>query len=41
MKEVKFLKQKKEVPVSEEMFKEINKIAEATRKTRIPEIIKI
>lgn len=41
MKDVKFLKQEKEVPISEEMFKEINEIAEATRKTRIPEIIKI
>jgi hypothetical protein len=41
MKGVEFSNKEKEVPVSEEMFKEINEIAEATRKTRIPEIMKI
>ncbi len=38
MKEVEFSKQEKEVPISEEMLKEINEIAEETRKTRIAEI---
>jgi KaiC/GvpD/RAD55 family RecA-like ATPase len=41
MKGVGFSKKEKEVPISGEMFKEINEIAEATRKTRIPEITKI
>ncbi|MBN2482149.1 MAG: hypothetical protein JXB19_10435 [Bacteroidales bacterium] len=41
MKEVKFSKKEKAVPISKEMLKEINKIAEETRKTRIPEIMKI
>ncbi|MBN1926336.1 MAG: hypothetical protein JW798_10925 [Prolixibacteraceae bacterium] len=41
MKNVKFLKKEKEVPISEVMLKEINEIAEETRKTRIPEIKKI
>lgn len=41
MKYVNYSKKEKEVPVSEEMLKEINEIAEATRKTRIPEIMKI
>ncbi|MBN1926609.1 MAG: hypothetical protein JW798_12315, partial [Prolixibacteraceae bacterium] len=41
MKNVEFLKKEKEVPISEEMLKEINEIAEETRKTRIPEIMKI
>jgi KaiC/GvpD/RAD55 family RecA-like ATPase len=41
MKEVGFQKKEKEVPISEEMFKEINEIAEATRMIRIPEIMKI
>jgi KaiC/GvpD/RAD55 family RecA-like ATPase len=41
MKNVGFSKKEKEVPISEEMLKEINGIAEITRKTRIPEIKKI
>jgi KaiC/GvpD/RAD55 family RecA-like ATPase len=41
MKGVEFSKKEKEVPISEEMLKEINEIAESTRKTRIPEIRKI
>jgi hypothetical protein len=41
MKEVGFQKKEKEVPISKEMFKAINEIAEATRKTRILEIMKI
>jgi hypothetical protein len=41
MKSVGFLKEEKEVPISAELLKEINEIAEATRKTRIPEIRKI
>jgi KaiC/GvpD/RAD55 family RecA-like ATPase len=41
MKGVEFSKKEKEVPISEEMLKEINKIAEETRKTRITEIMKI
>jgi KaiC/GvpD/RAD55 family RecA-like ATPase len=41
MKGVGFSKEEKEVPVSEKMLREINEIAEATRKTRIPEIRKI
>jgi len=38
MKRVEFSKKEKEVPIPEEMLEEINKIAEATRKTRITEI---
>jgi KaiC/GvpD/RAD55 family RecA-like ATPase len=38
MKEVRFSAQEKEVPIPQGMLDEINKIAEATRKTRIPEI---
>jgi len=38
MKGVEFLKKEMEVPIPEEMLEEINKIAEATRKTRIAEI---
>ncbi len=38
MKEVEFSKKEKKVPIPEEMLEEINKIAEATRKTRITEI---
>lgn len=41
MKDVEFLKNEKEVPISEEMLKEISEIAESTRKTRIPEIKRI
>ncbi len=41
MKGVEFSKEEKGVPISEEMLKEINEIAEVTRKTRIPEIRKI
>jgi KaiC/GvpD/RAD55 family RecA-like ATPase len=41
MKNVEFVKEEKEVPISEALLKEINEIAEATRKTRIPEIMKI
>jgi hypothetical protein len=41
MKNVEFIKEEKEVPISEALLKEINEIAEATRKTRIPEIMKI
>lgn len=41
MKGVEFLKEEKEVSISAELLKEINEIAEATRKTRIPEIMKI
>jgi KaiC/GvpD/RAD55 family RecA-like ATPase len=41
MKGVEFSKDEKEVPISAELLKEINEIAEATRKTRIPEIRKI
>jgi len=41
MKDVKFSKEEKEVPISGEMLQEINEIAEATRKMRIPEIRKI
>jgi KaiC/GvpD/RAD55 family RecA-like ATPase len=41
MKNVRFSKKEKEVPISEEMLKEINQIAETTRKTRIPEIMNI
>jgi KaiC/GvpD/RAD55 family RecA-like ATPase len=38
MKDVKFSGMETEVPISEVMLKEINEIAEATRKTRIKEI---
>lgn len=41
MKEVRFSEQEKEVPIPKGMLEEINAIAEATRKTRIPEIRKI
>jgi len=41
MKDVEFSKEEKEVPISAELLKEINEIAESTRKTRIPEIMKI
>jgi KaiC/GvpD/RAD55 family RecA-like ATPase len=41
MKGVGFSKEEKEVPISVELLKEINEIAEITRKTRIPEIMKI
>lgn len=41
MKEVSFSKDETEVPISAEMLKEINEIAETTRKLRIPEIKKI
>ncbi|SHJ86917.1 RecA-superfamily ATPase, KaiC/GvpD/RAD55 family [Tangfeifania diversioriginum] len=41
MKGVEFSNEEKEVPISAELLKEINEIAEATRKTRIPEIRKI
>jgi len=41
MKGVEFTKKEKEVPISEEMLKEINEIAKKTRKTRITEIMKI
>ncbi|MBN2612450.1 MAG: hypothetical protein JXB00_12905 [Bacteroidales bacterium] len=41
MKDVGFSKKETEVPISNEMLKEINEIAEATRKTRIPEIMKM
>ncbi|MBN2275875.1 MAG: hypothetical protein JXR41_02680 [Bacteroidales bacterium] len=41
MKEVAFSKKEIEVPISEELLKEINAIAEITRKTRIPEIMKL
>ncbi|MBN2738387.1 MAG: hypothetical protein JXR70_15500, partial [Spirochaetales bacterium] len=41
MKGVEFLREEKEVPISAKLLKEINEIAEATRKTRIPEIMKI
>jgi len=41
MKEVEFSEQEKEVPIPRGMLEEINQIAEATRKTRIPEIRKI
>jgi KaiC/GvpD/RAD55 family RecA-like ATPase len=41
MKGVSFSSKEKEVPISSEMFKEISEIAEMTRKTRIPEIMKI
>jgi archaellum biogenesis ATPase FlaH len=38
MKGVEFLNKETEVPISEKMLQEIYKIAESTRKTRIPEI---
>jgi len=41
MKGVEFSGEETEVPIPEETLKEINEIAEATRKTRIPEIQKI
>lgn len=41
MKGVGFSGKESQVPISEEMLKEINEIAEITRKTRIPEIKKI
>ena len=41
MKSVEFSTGEKEVPISAELLKEINEIAEATRMTRIPEIMKI
>jgi len=41
MKGVRFSRKEREVPISEEMLKEIKEIAEITRKTRIPEIKKI
>jgi len=41
IKGVRFSKEEKEVPISGEMLQEINEIAEATRKMRIPEIRKI
>lgn len=41
MKNVEFSKDEKEVPIATELLKEINEIADATRKTRIPEITKI
>lgn len=41
MKGNKFLKEETEVPISEEMLREIKAIAEITRKTRIPEIRRI
>jgi KaiC/GvpD/RAD55 family RecA-like ATPase len=41
MKGVRFLRTEREVPIPEEMFREISQIAEITRKTRIPEIRKI
>ena len=41
MKEVAFSAEEKEVPISVETLRELNEIAEITRKTRIPEIKKI
>lgn len=41
MKGVRFSGEEKEVPISEETLRELNEIAEITRKTRIPEIKKI
>ncbi|MBN2350645.1 MAG: hypothetical protein JXJ22_17545 [Bacteroidales bacterium] len=41
MKGVKFTSEEIEVPIPEVMLKEISKIAEITRKTRIPVIMKI
>lgn len=41
MKGVEFSNKEREVPIPEEMLKEINIIAEATRKTRISRIMKI
>lgn len=41
MKEVKFSKKESAVPISEEMLREINEIAEITRKRRISEIKEI
>lgn len=41
MKEVKFSSEEKEVPISEEMLREINKVAEETRKLTIADIRKI
>jgi len=38
MKEVRFSGEEREVPISEEMLREIKEIAEITRKTRIPEL---
>ncbi|MBN1415643.1 MAG: hypothetical protein JW973_11120 [Bacteroidales bacterium] len=38
MKGVEFLDREQEVPIPKKMLEEINEIAEATRKTRIPEI---
>jgi KaiC/GvpD/RAD55 family RecA-like ATPase len=41
MKGVRFSEKEREVPISEEMLREMREIAEITRKTRIPEIKKI
>ncbi len=41
MKGVRFSRKEREVPIPEEMFREICQIAKITRKTRIPEISKI
>lgn len=41
MKEVKFSNEEIRVPISKEMLEEIKKVAEATRKKKIPEIRKI
>ena len=41
MKDVQFSREETEVPISKQMLEEIKKVAEATRKKRIPEIRKI
>ncbi len=41
MQNVVFSREETEVPISAEMLREINQIAESTRKTRIPQIRKI